>query len=129
MSLLFALALASAAPPPRLTFDGVPFGERRALRCIWFTNFENSRFEQCRDARGPLLREGDGASIACVPILCKRLDAAARKASARRGSDPPSGLFTIRIVGRLSVVPRTPRYLGDATRSVLVEEVISVARR
>ncbi len=64
---LAVLALMSSAPAgeQQRTFDDQIFGSRRTLSCTWFTNFENSRFEQCRDAKGKLLR--DGAAIQCVP--------------------------------------------------------------
>jgi hypothetical protein len=122
------LALASAAPAGQqnLTFDGEAFGARRALTCTWFTNFENSRFEQCQDATGKLLQDGDGASIKCAQGVCKQLDAAARKAARWKKPEPPSGMFKVVLIGRVSLNPHEKRYLGDATRTVLVERLTSV---
>jgi hypothetical protein len=123
---VLALALSASAGQPGLSFDGEAFGPQRSLTCTWFTNFENSRFERCRDSTGQLLQDGDEASIACVPGLCKRLDAAARKATGWRKPTPPSGTFTVRLVGRVSLHPHEKRYLGDATRTVLIEDLTSV---
>src|SRR5437764_3523062 len=100
--LLFALAPATSAGQGTV-FDGEAFGPRRALTCTWFTNFENSRFEQCLDASGKLLRDGDGASIKCLQDTCRQLDAAARNAAVWRKPEPPWGTFTVRLVGRLSL--------------------------
>lgn len=122
------LALASMAPAGQqnLTFDGEAFGARRALTCTWFTNFENSRFEQCQDTTGKLLQDGDGASIKCARGVCDQLDAAARKAARWEKPEPPSGTFKLVLVGRVSLNPHEKRYLGDATRTVLVEKLTSV---
>lgn len=108
------------------SFDGEVFGASRNLTCTWFTNFENSRFEQCYDATSKLLEDGDGASVKCVGDTCSRLDAAARKAAKWRNPEPPSGSFTVRLVGRISMYPHKKRYLGDATRTVLVQKLFSV---
>ncbi len=123
---VFVLASSSAVGQQSLSFDGEAFGASRTLTCTWFTNFENSRFEQCHDATSNLLQDGDGASIKCVEDTCSRLDAAARKAAKWRMSEPPWGTFTVRLVGRASIYPHKKRYLGDATRTVLVQELISV---
>ena len=125
---LIVLALASSVPAGQqsLIFDGEAFGPRRTLTCTWFTNFENSRVEQCHDTTGKLLRDGDGASIKCAGDTCARLDAAARKAAGWRKPEPPWGTFTVRLVGRVSLYPHEKRYLGDATRTVLIEELLSV---
>lgn len=125
-ALAFALASAVPAGQGNLTFDQEAFGERRALTCTWFTNFENSRFEQCQDATGKLLQDGDGASIKCAPRLCEQLGAAARKAARWTKPEPPWGVFKVVLVGRISLNPHEKRYLGDATRAVLVERLISV---
>jgi hypothetical protein len=127
--LLAVFALASSAPAGqhRVTFDGEAFGPRRTLTCSWFTNFENSRFEQCRDVTGKLLQEGDGASLKCVRGLCERLDAEARKAAGWREPEPPWGTFTVKLVGRVSLNSHRKRYLGDATKTVLIEDLTSVS--
>ena len=123
---LFAVASATSAGQQGLTFDSEAFGAQRALTCTWFTNFENSRFEQCHDATGKLLQDGDGASIKCLRDTCKQLDAAARKAAGWRKPEPPWGTFTVRLIGRVSLNPHEKRYLGDATRTVLIENLTSV---
>lgn len=122
------VALASTAPAGQqnLTFDGEAFGTRRALTCTWFTNFENSRFEQCQDTTGKLLQDGDGASIKCARGVCEQLDAAAREAARWKKPELPSGTFKVVLVGRISLNPHEKRYLGDATRTVLVEKLTSV---
>lgn len=124
---VFALASAAPAEQQNLTFDGEAFGARRPLTCTWFTNFENSRFKQCRDAAGKLLQDGDGASIKCVRGLCEQLDAAARKAIGWKKPEPPWGTFTVTLVGRISLNPHEKRYLGDATRNILIEKLTSVS--
>lgn len=122
------LALASTVPAEQqdLAFDGEIFGTQRTLTCTWFTNFENSRFEQCQDATGKLLQDGDGASIKCVPAVCEQLDAAARTEAGRKRPEPPWGTFKVVLVGRVSRNPHEKRYLGDSTRTVLVEKLTSV---
>ncbi|MBB5716440.1 hypothetical protein FHS94_003306 [Sphingomonas aerophila] len=122
------LALASMAPAGQrsLTFAGEPFGAQRNLTCTWFTNFENSRFEQCQDATGQVLQAGDGASIECAQGVCRQLYAAALKAAGWRKPDPLWGTFEVKLVGRVSLNPHEKRYLGDATRTVLIERFISV---
>jgi hypothetical protein len=109
-----------------LTFEGEAFGARRALTCTWFINFENSRFEQCQDATGKLLQDGDGASIKCVRGVCEQLDAAARKAARWKKPEPLWGTFKVVLVGRVSLNPHEKRYLGDATRTVLIEKLTTV---
>lgn len=123
---VFALASAASAGQQDVIFDGEAFGPRRTLTCTWFTNFENSRFEQCQDDTGKLLQDGDGASIKCVRGLCEQLDAAARKAAAWGKSEPLWGTFTVKLVGRVSLNSHEKRYLGDATRTVLIERLTSV---
>ncbi|KQZ62448.1 hypothetical protein ASD67_12965 [Sphingopyxis sp. Root1497] len=124
---IFALASSVPVGEPKLSVDGEAFGPQRSLTCTWFTNFENSRFEQCQDATGKLLQEGDGASIKCVRDTCAQLDAAARKAADWRKAEPPWGRFAVKLVGRLSLNPREKRYLGDATQTVLIEDITSVS--
>ena len=126
---LAVFALASSVPVGQqsITFEGEAFGPRRTLTCTWFTNFENSRFEQCQDATGKLLQDSDGASIKCVQDTCARLDTAARKAVGWRKPEPPWGTFTVRLFGRVSLSPHEKRYLGDATRTVLIEQITSVS--
>ena len=123
---VFALASFAPAGQQNITFDGEAFGPRRTLTCTWFTNFENSRFEQCQDATGKLLQDGDGSSIKCGRGVCEQLDAAARKAAGWKKPVPPWGTFTVKLVGRLSLNPHEKRFLGDSTRSVLIEMLTSV---
>ena len=125
--MIFVLASSASTGQQGVTLDGEAFGPRRTLVCTWFTNFENSRFEQCQGATGKLLQDGDGASVKCVRDICEQLDAAARKAAGWRKPEPPWGRFTVKLAGRISLNPREKRYLGDATRTVLVEELTSVS--
>lgn len=125
---LAVLALASSVPagPHKLTFGGEAFGPQRSLTCTWFTNFENSRFYQCEDASGKLLQGDDGASIRCIPAVCEELDAAARKATGWTKPEPPWGTFKVELLGRISLKPHNKRYIGDGTRTVLIEQLKSV---
>ncbi|WP_093086105.1 hypothetical protein [Sphingobium sp. AP50] len=123
---IFALASATPVGTDEVTVDDEVFGKRRTMTCTWFTNFENSRFEQCRDASGNLLRGEDGASVKCADNECKQLDVRARQASGWRKAEPPWGTFTVQLIGRVSLFPRQKRYLGDSTRTVFVEKLQSV---
>jgi hypothetical protein len=127
---LAVLALMSSVSAPRdgAVVGGVAFGPRLILTCKWFTNFENSKFDQCRGAVGNLLQPDDGASIKCVGRTCKHLDAEGRKVAHWTKPEPLSGSFTVRLVGRLSVYPHVKQYLGDGTRTVLIEKVLSVRK-
>jgi hypothetical protein len=133
---LLALALVAAKPEPYIgslppggtIVEGIAFGPRLALSCTWFTNFENSRFEQCRGAAGSLLSSNDGASIKCLARVCEQLDAEARKVTRWHKPDPPTGTFTVQLVGRLSLHQHAPQYLGDGTSTVLVERLVSVRK-
>jgi len=123
------LASASSQVSQPLTVKGTDFGPRQRLVCEWFTNFENSRFEQCHILGGaaPLLDEG--ASIECAGQSCEELDAAARKAARWKKPEPVWGTFTVEILGRVSTARHEKRYLGDATRTVLLEKLVSVRKR
>lgn len=128
---LIAVVLASAslqASQP-VTVKGTAFGPRERLICEWFTNFENNRFEQCHITGGtdPLL--DDGASIECVGQRCEELDAAARKTVRWKKPEPVWGTFTVEILGRVSTARHEKRYLGDATRTVLIEKLVSIRKR
>ena len=124
-----ALASASSQASQPLNVKGTAFGPRQRLVCSWFTNFENSRFEQCHILGGtaPLLDEG--AFIECVGRSCEELDAAARKAVRWKKPEPVWGTFTVEILGRVSTARHKKRYLGDATRTVLIEKLVSVRKR
>ena len=124
-----SLAAAAAAPNAGVVVDGVAFGPRQTLTCEWFTNFENSRFEQCRAAERSLLSPDDGASLKCMARTCEQLDAEARRVAHWRKPEPPRGTFSVRLVGRLSVSQHQKRYLGDGTRTVLIEKLLSVSKR
>ncbi len=123
--------LASASPQVSqgLTVKETDFGLRKRLVCEWFTNFENSRFEQCHILGGTTPVLEDGASIECLEQTCKALDAAARKAVRWKKPEPVWGKFTVEILGRVSTAQHQKRYLGDATRSVLIEKLVSVRKR
>ncbi len=123
---ILVLASSVSAERPNITVDGEIFGPSRTLTCTWFTNFENSRFDQCEDATGKLLHDGDSASINCVRPICAQLHEAARKAVGWTKPDAPWGTFTVVLVGRISLNPHEKRYIGDGTRTVLIERLKSV---
>lgn len=127
---LAALALASvgAGQNGGSTVDGVAFGPPLTLTCTWFSNFENSRFEQCRTDVRNLLPSDDGASIKCRGQTCAELDAEARKAAHWREPEAPWGTFTVRLVGRISRHVHKKQYLGDGTSTVLIEKLLSVRK-
>lgn len=129
--LLLALMSVRAEPyigslPGGTVVEGMGFGPRLTLTCTWFTNFENSRFEQCRGPAGSLLPSKEGASIKCLGRTCAQLDREARRVAHWRKPEPPWGTFTVRIIGRVSLHPHQPQYLGDGTSTVLVEKLLSV---
>lgn len=123
--------IASASPQlsQGLTVNEIGFGPRQRLICEWFTNFENSRFEQCRVLNGAVPVLEDGASVECLGQTCKELDVAARKAARWQKTEPVWGRFTVVISGRVSTARHEKRYLGDGTRTVLVEKLVSVRKR
>jgi hypothetical protein len=123
------LAAAPSQASQSLIVNETDFGPRQRLVCEWFTNFENSRFEQCHVLGGtaPILDEG--ASIECAGQSCKELDAAARKLARWKKPEPVWGTFTVAILGRVSTARHEKRYLGDATRTVLLEKLLSVRKR
>ena len=124
---LIVLAVISAGQTGSIV-DGVAYGPPQTLTCEWFTNFENSRFSQCKSPAGKSLPLGDGASIKCLGQVCNQLDSEARKASDVREDGLASGVFVVRLVGRLSVHAHPKRYIGDGTRTVLVEKLLSVRK-
>ena len=123
---LLSLASASRAGPGASVVDGIEFGPRLTLTCTWFSNFENSRFERCRDGSRDVLPSDDGASIKCLARMCEQLGAEARRVTHWAKPEPPWGTYTIRLVGRVSVHQHERQYLGDATSTVLVEKLLSV---
>jgi len=54
------------------------------------------------------------------------LDAEARKAADWTRPEPPWGTFTVQLEGRVALNPHKRRYLGDATRTVFIERLVSV---
>jgi hypothetical protein len=123
-----ALILAPISPPgdQGLTFKGTSFGPRQHLSCEWFTNFENSRFEQCRVLGAQAARFEDGAAIECLGQACGQLDARARKVARWNKPEPVWGTFTVEFYGRVSTTRHEKRYLGDGTMTVLIEQLLSV---
>src|SRR5260370_12927605 len=99
---LVLLALVAAKPEPYIgslppggtIVEGTAFGRRLTLTCTWFTNFENSRFEQCRGPTGNLLPSKDGASFKCLARTCEQLDAAAPRVVHWPKPEPPSRTST-----------------------------------
>jgi hypothetical protein len=123
---LYALASAGRTPNGVSTVEGVDFGPRLALTCTWFTNFENSRFEECQSAGKDVLPTSGGASIKCLNRTCEELDAEARKVAHWTKPEPPWGTFTVQLEGRVSLHQHQSRYIGDGTSAVLIEKLLSV---
>ena len=130
MWLMAMLAWAATVSPPidGSVVEGVAFGPRLSLTCTWFTNFEYSRFEQCRGPSGNALPPNGGASIKCLGRTCEELDAGARKAAHWRRAEAPWGTFAVRLVGRVSHDQHPKQYIGDGSSTVLIERLLSVRR-
>lgn len=134
MWLILLLAFLASSPEPQVgslppggtIADDMAFGPQLVLTCTWFSNFENSRFEQCRGRAGNALPSSDGASLKCLAHTCEQLDAEARRVAHWRKAEPPWGTFTVRLVGRVSVHQHGKQYLGDGTSAVLIEKLLSV---
>jgi hypothetical protein len=122
---LLALALLPATNA-EITVDGVAYGPRQTLTCTWFTNFENSKFDACRTQGRNVLRGDEQASINCTRDICAKMDAEARQVSHGQTAEPPSGTYLVRLVGRVSLSTHPKRYIGDGTRTVLIEKLLSV---
>jgi len=125
---LSVLALVSAAAPPNgpVVINGIAFGPRMTLTCKWFTNFENSRFETCRNQEKDIFPAGEDASISCSKQSCSVMDDQARRLSGGKKAEAPEGTFTVQFIGRAAGFRHEPQYLGDGTRTVLVEKVLKV---
>lgn len=123
---ILALATAASTPDNGAVVDGMAFGPSRTLTCKWFTNFENSRLEQCSESAGSVLPSDEGASIKCLGQTCEQLDAEARKASNWQKAEPPWGTFTMRLVRRVSLHDHKPQFIGDGTSTVRIEKVLDV---
>lgn len=122
---LVALAAAPASDAG-VTVEGEQFGREQPMTCLWFSNFENSRFESCRAAGRELLRPDEGASLRCRKGICDDLEARATRAAQWTKSEPVWGTFVVQLVGRLARTDHKPRYLGDGTSTVLIEKLLSV---
>ncbi|MFL9842230.1 hypothetical protein ABS767_14755 [Sphingomonas sp. ST-64] len=123
------LASTPAQTAQSVTVKGTAFGPEQRLVCTWFTNFENSRLEQCRAKSGQSPVLPDGASIECAPSICAKLDAEARRVSGWRKAEPVWGFFTVEFDGRVGTATRQKRYLGDGTRTILIERLIGVQQQ
>jgi hypothetical protein len=126
---LTLFALASVGPALNgdfTTVQGIEFGPRVTLTCTWFTNFENSRFEQCRSGGKDALPSDGGASIKCLARTCAELDAEARKVAHWTKPEPPWGTFTVQLEGRVSVHQHESRYIGDGSSTLLIEKLLNV---
>lgn len=123
-----SVALASL-PKGGAIIKGIAYGPAHTLSCRWFSNFENSRFEQCwAQTGGPLIKADEGASLECPGTACAGLDRQARAAAHWKKPEPPWGTFTVRLIGRVSLYQHRPHYLGDGTSTVLVEKLLGVAK-
>jgi hypothetical protein len=134
---LFLVALFAGKPEPYIgslppggsIVDGIAFGPRLRLTCSWSSNFENSRFNQCRGPTGNLLPADEAASLRCVGRTCDQLDEEARRVAHGQKSEAPSGVFTVRLLGRVGLHAHPKQYIGDGTRTVLVERIVSVEKK
>lgn len=125
---LLSVAAAAALAPLGPTVDGIVYGPRRTLTCTWFTNFENSRVEQCRIDEKSIFLDGKDASVYCVRRTCAQMDAEARRLLHWKKREPPWGTFVVRIQGRVSLSTHAPRFLGDGAYSVMIEKVFGIRR-
>jgi hypothetical protein len=124
---VLALVLEGASPAPTLIFQDQKFGQRQTMTCNWVTNFETSRFGKCRDQFGKPINRGKDATVVCSGATCKQLDDAARAVSGWQKDEPPWGNFEVTFSGRLGLTPHRKRYLGDANRDILVEDIQNVS--
>lgn len=105
--------------------DDSRFRPPQTMRCLWFTNFENSRFGGCRVRGRSIIKDG------AVPVFGKggaaAFDREARKLLGTPTGDAPWGEFEVTIVGRPSLIRREhSRYLGDRPWDVKVDRLISM---
>jgi hypothetical protein len=120
-----------AGPPVAdhgVTIGGEAFDRQQTMTCTWFTNFENSRFDKCVGADGRDLLGTESASIRCAAGGCTGMETEARRIAHWTRDQPLWGTFAVRLVGRVSISRRPPRYLGDGTRTVLVERFVGLAK-
>src|SRR4051812_21695264 len=125
---LLAFLAGTPAADSNLRFDHTLYGPSRTLTCTWFTNFENSRFEACRFEGAAIFRSDESASIECRRGTCDAMDEAARRLVPAKDGEIPWGRFEIRLVGRVSLSRHRSRYLGDGTRTVLVEQLLDLSK-
>jgi hypothetical protein len=123
--ILLGLALAAAASTMKV--EGVPYGKREIIAGTWFTNFENSRFAECKGTACDTLQLRDWASIACLNG-CGALDRMGRRLTHIRTDTAPEGTFEIRFVGRRGLFPHEPHYIGDGGRNVLIEHILEMRK-
>ncbi len=102
------------------------FGPPQRMRCEWYSNFENSRFERCSSDSRPVIAE------AAIPVfaagVAASFDRAARKLGGRSVDGVPWGVFEVEIIGRRGLKRREhSRYIGDVRRDVKVERLIPCA--
>jgi hypothetical protein len=125
---LLAFLAGTPAADSNLRFDHRLYGPSRTLTCTWFTNFENSRFETCRFEGKPVLGPDESASIECLRGVCDGMDDAAARLVPTKQGEVPWGTFEVRLVGRVSLSRHRPRYLGDGTRTVLIERLLGLSK-
>ncbi|MEA3032634.1 MAG: hypothetical protein QOH86_650 [Sphingomonadales bacterium] len=125
---LLAIFAGTPAAEANLSFNHTHYGPSRTLTCTWFTNFENSRFETCRFEGKPVLEPDESASIECLRGICDAMDEAAGRLVPTKDGDIPWGTFEVRLVGRVSLSRHRSHYLGDGTRTVLVERLLGLSK-
>jgi hypothetical protein len=121
---VLAAILLAASP-----IDADQFGKRQVFSGIWFTNFENSRFIQCRGVDCDNWPNMEAATLECAQTTCDALDALARKRVHQREQVAPDGEFQIRFIGRRSLATHEPRFIGDGRYTVRLERVLAIKAR
>ncbi|MBI5942532.1 MAG: hypothetical protein HY859_19170 [Caulobacterales bacterium] len=120
----FTVAAMVALSTPSLSRTPPVFGPSQRLTGVYFTNFENSVFVECRDETA--CRDWtklDGAWVQCAAPVCRDLD---EQVSRLNGSSQRWGLFAVTIIGRKAMDRRAKRFLNDRETDVLIEEIIDL---
>lgn len=122
MHLLFLALIAASA---QADASDARFGPPQAMRCLWFSDFENSRFERC--AIGGRSMSADEASPVFAPGVASKFDREARKLAGGSVDGVPCGKFEVEIIGRQGLTRRQrSRYLGDALQDVKVDRLVAM---
>lgn len=119
------LFLALIAASSQADASDARFGPPQAMRCLWFSNFENSRFERCA-VGGRSMIAGE-ASAAFAPGVASKFDREVRKLAGGSVDGAPWRTFEVEIIGRQGLTRRQrSRYLGDALHDVKVDRLVAM---